>query len=115
MPRRDIRRVCNANLRLDAGVVEVEEVCGALPRAGSLGRRRGLQAEQARAAAHHAAVPAVPTGTPLSRLAVERSCRGRRRALTERGAAWIIVGYGRDDHSGGAGTDGTQGSSRAFP
>lgn len=98
MPRDDIRRVRDANLRLGAALAEVEGLYTALLRAGSAERRHGLRAELARAAGRLATVAAMPTEAPPPRLARRRSRRGRRRALAERGAAWIIARYGSNDH-----------------
>ncbi|MER6572174.1 hypothetical protein ABT288_39870 [Streptomyces sp. NPDC001093] len=88
----------DANMRLGAALAEVEGLYAALLRAGSSERRRGLQAELARAAGRLATVAAMPTQAPPPRPAGQRSRRGRRRALAERGAAWIIARYGRNDH-----------------
>ncbi|MDT0464941.1 hypothetical protein [Streptomyces gibsoniae] len=98
MPRGDIRRVREVNLRLGAALAEVEGLYAALLRAGSSRRRRRLQAELSRAAGRLAALAAAPSdaGPPVVR--VRRSRWGRRRALAERGAAWIITRYGRGVH-----------------
>lgn len=94
MPRGDRQRVRDANLRLGAAVAEVEGLYSALLRAGSSERRRGLQAELARAAGRLAVLADRPPEVPSPQARLRRSRRGRRRVLAERGAAWIIARYG---------------------
>lgn len=97
MPRGDIQGVRDANLRLGAVLAEVEGLYAALLRAGSSERRGRLQAELAHAAGRLAALAEVPPKGPSSTTGVRRSRRGRRRALAERGAVWIIARYGRTE------------------
>ncbi|WP_416985386.1 hypothetical protein [Streptomyces sp. T028] len=94
MPREDIRRVREANLRLGAALAEVEGLYAAMLRAGSPARRRRLRTELSRAAGRLAEL-AAPPPDPRPRTVVRRSRWGRRRALAERGAARIIARYGR--------------------
>lgn len=97
MPRGDdVQRVRAANLRMGAALAEVEGLYSALLRAGSSGHRRRLRGELARAATRLAALAAVPPEPGAALVAVRRSRWGRRRALAERGAAWIMARYGRD-------------------
>src|SRR5690348_736759 len=91
MPRGGIQRVRAANLRPAAALAEVGGLHSALLRASSARRRRRLRAELALAAGRLAALAAEPPVTQSSVVAVRRSRRGRRRALAERGAAWIIA------------------------
>ncbi|GAA2490159.1 hypothetical protein GCM10010276_31530 [Streptomyces longisporus] len=93
MPRGEIQRVRAVNLRLAAALAEVEGLYSALLRASSSRRRRRLRAELARAAGRLAVLAAEPPTPRSSVVAVRRSRRGRRRALAERGAAWIIARY----------------------
>ncbi|MBX7547913.1 hypothetical protein K1Y78_07730 [Streptomyces sp. tea 10] len=95
MPRGDMRRVRDANLRLGAAVAEVEGLYSALLRAGTSERRRGLQADLARAAGRLAALAATPAERPSLPVARRRSRWGRRRAMAERGAAWIAARFGQ--------------------
>ena len=83
-----MRREREENLRLAAAVAEVEGLYSALLRAGSSDRRR-LRAELARAARRLAATAAMPS-QPRS-ATVRRTRRGRRRALAQRGVAWITA------------------------
>ncbi|GHJ41319.1 hypothetical protein [Streptomyces sp. TS71-3] len=95
MRRGEILRVSDVNLRLGAAVAEVEGLYAALLRAGSSERRARLQAELARAAGRLAVLAdGLPKAPPLT-VGVRRSRRARRRALVERGAAWIIARCGR--------------------
>ena len=96
MPGEEIRRVRDANLRLGAALAEVEGLYSALLKAGSSERRRRLQTELARAAGRLAALAAMPAESASSRVPVRRSRWGRRRALAERGTAWITARYGRN-------------------
>ncbi|WEO99916.1 hypothetical protein A6P39_041100 [Streptomyces sp. FXJ1.172] len=85
-----------ANLRLGAALAEVEGLYSALLTAGGSERRRRLQAELARSAGRLAALAALPPETRSLPVAPRRSRRGRRRAMAERGAAWITAKFGRD-------------------
>ena len=96
MPRGDYRRVREANLRLGAAVAEVEGLYSALLRASSSERRRRLQTELARAAGRLADLAASPPHARSSSVGVRRSRWGRRRALAERGAAWITARFGQN-------------------
>ncbi len=96
MPRGDMQRVRDANLRLGAAVAEIEGLYSALLRAGSAERHQRLQADLARAARRLAALAAVPPQTRPLPPAPRRSRWGRRRALAERGAAWITARFGED-------------------
>ncbi|MGW7539550.1 hypothetical protein ACWGKQ_00280 [Streptomyces sp. NPDC054770] len=85
----------DTNLRIGAALAEVEGLYSALLRAGTADSRRRLQAELARAARRLAALADAPAQAPSPATGVRRSRRGRRRALAEHGAAWIIARYGR--------------------
>lgn len=98
MPRGEYRRVREANLRLGAAVAEVEGLYSALLRASSSERRRRLQAELARSAGRLADLATSPPQARSSSVGVRRSRWGRRRALAERGAAWITARFGQDTH-----------------
>jgi hypothetical protein len=92
-----------ADLRLAAAVADIEGLYTALLRTTSPGRRRRLHAELFRAADRLAVLAAVPgrerrQERGASRVRPRRSRRDRRKALAERGAAWIIARYGRDAH-----------------
>ncbi|MFJ9564712.1 hypothetical protein ACIRQQ_32330 [Streptomyces fuscichromogenes] len=76
-------------------MAEVEGLYTALLRAGTAASRRRLQAELGRAARRLAALAETPELLPPPAAGVRRSRRGRRRALAEHGAAWIIARYGR--------------------
>jgi hypothetical protein len=97
------RRRRTADLRLAAAVAEIEGLYTALSRTTSPGRRRRLQAELFRAAERLAVLAGVPgrerrQGRGASRVRPRRSRRDRRKALAERGAAWIVARYGCDAH-----------------
>jgi hypothetical protein len=96
MPYGDRRQVRNANLQLGAVVADIEGLYAALLRTGSVGRRRRLLADLARAADRLAAVTSVPPEARTAAVTAPHSRWGRRRALAERGAAWIIARYGRN-------------------
>ncbi|MGW3493220.1 hypothetical protein [Streptomyces sp. NPDC001020] len=98
MPRGDMQRVRDTNLRLGAALAEVEGLYSAFSRARSPERRRALQSELSRAAGHLAVLAAAMPETRTSPMPVRRSRWGRRRALAERGAAWITARYGRSPH-----------------
>lgn len=86
-----------ANLRLGAAVAEIEGLYTALLNTTSPGRRRRLRAELSGAAERLAGLAAAPgRGRGALPSAPRRSRRQRRKALAERGAAWIIARYGRD-------------------
>ncbi|MEU8695900.1 hypothetical protein [Streptomyces sp. NPDC048665] len=92
----DIQRR-DANLRLGAAVAEIEGLYTALLKTTSPGRRRRLRAELSRAAERLAGLAAAPgPGRGALPAAPRRSRRARRKALAERGAAWIIARYGRN-------------------
>ncbi|MGH1554794.1 hypothetical protein ACRAWF_31280 [Streptomyces sp. L7] len=95
MPRGDMQRVRDANLRLGAALAEVEGLYSALLRADSSRRRERLRIELARAAGRLAVLAETSPGEPAARVGLRGSRRERRRALAERGAAWITARYGR--------------------
>lgn len=96
MPHGDVQRR-GTNLRLGAAVAEIEGLYAALLRTTSPGRHRRLRAELARAAERLAELAAVPgQGRGASPVTPRRSRLQRRKALAERGAAWIIARYGSD-------------------
>ncbi|WP_427919131.1 hypothetical protein [Streptomyces sp. cg40] len=96
MPRGDMQRVRDANLRLGAALSEVEGLYTALLRTGSSRRRERLLTELARAAGRLAVLAEAPAPeVPSARGGPRGSRRARRRVLAERGAAWIIARYGR--------------------
>ncbi|GGN06511.1 hypothetical protein [Streptomyces fuscichromogenes] len=95
MPGGERRPTREANLRIGAAMAEVEGLYTALLRAGTADRRRRLQAELGRAARRLAALADTPDRPPPRAAGVRRSRRGRRRALAEHGAAWIVARYGR--------------------
>ncbi|OIJ94701.1 hypothetical protein BIV25_21730 [Streptomyces sp. MUSC 14] len=99
MTHGDVQRR-KADLRLAAAVAEIEGLHTALLKTTTPGRRRPLRAELFRAAERLAVLAAVPgrerQGRGASRVRPRRSRRDRRKALAERGAAWLIARHGRD-------------------
>ncbi|MFI1091717.1 hypothetical protein [Streptomyces sp. NPDC020917] len=91
-----MRRVGGTDLRLAAAVAEVEGLYAALLRARSSRRRAEVQAELSRAADRLARLAAVPREERSSADAVTRSRWGRRRALAEHGARWIMARFGAE-------------------
>jgi hypothetical protein len=84
---------------MGVAVAEIEGLYTALLKTASPERGRQLRAELACSAERLAALAAVPERRPgTSRARSRRSRRERRKALAERGAAWIIARYGRNAH-----------------